>query len=184
MTPATPSSWTRRFFAMTRNAVSHVVGVGASEAGAEDGANSKASSGGSSPSKESGSPSSPSAEASENGKNRANSTPASPAGSASNGAKTGGASAEENGDMALLKGKKVLKTVGSNKVMEGYVESYIPAKDGQEEKWLLKWDDEVDEEVTKAELDKWINLHNVRNWSKVCVCGGIVENLLVFEGFL
>lgn len=153
---------------MTRNAVSHVVGVGASESGAEDGANSKGSGGVSSPAKDSDSPSSPSAEAVENGKNRgANAAPGSPTGSASN-----GAAAEEDGDMALLKGKKVLKAVGSTKVMEGYVESYVPAKDGQEEKWLLKWDDEVDEEVTKAELDKWINLHNVRKWSKVCVCVG------------
>ena len=174
--------------ATTRNAVSRVTGVSASESRTEaSSSKTAAQADGSSKAEDGGVTSSAGTEVPDSTRNRSAATSASSAGGTSNGdqvaAAVAGAASEGNGELNMLKGKKVLKTMGPNRVVEGHVHGYVPAHEGQEEKWMLKWDDDdqADEEVTRAELDKWINLHNVRTWSKVCATPVKVV-LLTFRG--
>lgn len=61
-------------------------------------------------------------------------------------------------------GRKILKPLAGDKLCDGFVAEHKPAGGGREEMWVLRWEleSEQDEEVTKAVLDKRINLKAVQ----------------------
>lgn len=74
------------------------------------------------------------------------------------------AAAEKKAAVNPMVGRKILKPLAGDKLCDGFVAEHKPAGGGREEMWVLRWEleSEQDEEVTKAVLDKRINLKAVQ----------------------
>lgn len=74
------------------------------------------------------------------------------------------AAAADKAAVNAMVGRKILKPLAGDKLCDGFVAEHKPAGGGREEMWVLRWEleSEQDEEVTKAVLDKRINLKAVQ----------------------
>lgn len=87
-----------------------------------------------------------------------------PANAGKDDASAAATAAEKKSAVNPMVGRKILKPLAGDKLCDGFVVEHKPAGSGREETWVLRWelDSEQDEEVTKAVLDKRINLKAVQ----------------------